>query len=106
MDKIERYIPIGKENAIHQRELAEIVGVNTNKLKKKIKEARLEGAMICSNGNGYFIAGNKEEARTFYHSMRKQAITRFNSIKLIKRKLREMDGQISLFDNVEGAKLE
>lgn len=104
LESIEKYIPIGKENAIHQGELAEVVGVSVRKLKEMITDARLEGVMICSNGNGYFIAKNRDEAQAFYISMRKQALTRLKSIKLIRHKLREIEGQISLFDNVEGAK--
>ncbi len=86
-------IPKGKENAIHQQELAKILGLNMWQVKKAIQKERRNGAVILSDQNGYWISDDKEEIKAFLVSMRKQAISRFNSTKAINNSLREIEGQ-------------
>lgn len=102
MDKIERVIPIGKENAIHQEELASLLGVSPATVKKMVREARQRGVEILSGTQGYWLAKDDNERREFVSLLSKQAFTRLKTTKPIKSSLQEINGQISLSDALNG----
>lgn len=52
---------IGSENAVHCKVLAEALNVGTRKVQKSIKELRQNLVPVCSDNNGYFIAGTSAD---------------------------------------------
>ena len=91
-------IPTSKENAIHQKALAEKLGVNASTLKKYIQLARRNGINICSGNEGYWLAENEADIKAFENMLRKQALTRLKTTKPIRDSLKEYKGQMSLTD--------
>lgn len=98
MEKLLRVIPIGKENAIHQEELAALLGVTPAAVKKMVREARQKDLEILSGRQGYWFAKDDNERREFVSLLSKQAFTRLKTTKPIKSSLQEVNGQISLSD--------
>lgn len=91
-------IPIGKENAIHQEELANIMGVTKQAAKAMVCKARKSGAEILSGNRGYYFAKDDEERKEFVAMQSKQAYTRLKTIKPINTTLNTIEGQLSLTD--------
>lgn len=54
------YIPVGHENAITRRDLKSILHISDRRIRRLIEIARLNGAPIINNGDGYFIARNDD----------------------------------------------
>ncbi len=98
MFDIRKLIPLGKENAIHQEELAKILGVSCGKAKLMVKDARNNGAEIISSVRGYYFPKDDEERKEYVKTQKKQALARLSTIKPISDSLKEFKGQISLSD--------
>ena len=63
------FIPTGKENRISFAALKEAVGFgDPARLRKAIEKARQEGAPICNDGDGYYLAEFREDLD---HSIRR-----------------------------------
>lgn len=103
MDGLQSVIPTGKENAIHQTQLANILGVQPTRAKKMIQEARRQGAQIMSSKCGYWLAETDAEMQEYVDRMRREALSRLATIKPIKHTLNEVKGQMSLSDAFTGA---
>ena len=98
-------IPYGEENAIHQKDLAERLGMTSSHLKEEIRDARLRGVEICSSAAGYFFPKDEVERKKYVNIQLKQALTRFKTSKAIRRSLREIEGQTHIIeDNEENTK--
>ena len=91
-----RAIPLGEDRAVHMRELAKLWNVSCDVVKKRIRRGRKEGLQIMSSSAGYWFATCDAERERFVNLMRKQAISRLQSIKHTKKRLKENDGQIKL----------
>lgn len=89
-------IPMGSENAIHLKELSELLHMNDGTVKRYIKLARQQGYKIVSDAKGYWLSESKEEWRKWCNMMRKQALSRLKVIKPINDRLKDYDGQIDL----------
>ena len=98
MNDLKNVIHIGKQNAIHQKELANRLGVTPATAKYMVRKARQNGLQILSGVNGYWIAENDIEKREFIALMRKQAFSRLKSTKSINSTLNDSNGQMSLSD--------
>lgn len=100
MEKIDiiNFIPCGKPNAIHLRELVEASNKKPTIIKKEIKEARQKGIFVLSGSCGYWISNDKEEQREFIATMRKQALSRLKSIKPINDSFKQCTGQLKFSD--------
>lgn len=96
MNRLEGIIPTGKENAIHQAELAKLLNVSTRTVKALVKEARGNGVEILSGKQGYWIAKNDQERKAYVALSSKQAFTRLKTIKPIKNTLAAYKGQITI----------
>ena len=106
MDILE-FIPVGKENALHQEELANIMGIPCDRVKARVREARKKGAEILSGVCGYYLPKDDEERAAFVSMITKQAFTRLKTAKPIKSSLKEIKGQMRLSDvSEEGLKNE
>ena len=94
-----KVLPTGKENGIHQNDLAVFLGVTPRKVKKIVQTARIDyNIIICGDGAGYYFPKDKEEAEKWCKSMTKQALKRLVSIRHLRRLLREYNGQMNLKD--------
>lgn len=95
-------LPNGKDNAIHQIDLAERMNVKPNIVKLLVRKARREGYEICSCRNGYYLPISDDERREFYNMMRKSALSHFVSAKPVKHTLDTSSDQLSLTDLLNG----
>ena len=100
IDMLRAVIPKGKDNAKHQKELADIMGVSTYIFKKYVQNARRKGMNICSGNEGYWITENEAELKAFNNMLKKQALTRLKTTKPIRDSLKEYKGQLTLADTL------
>lgn len=100
MCNLKQIIPNGKENGIHQSELAERLGVNRSTVQKMVHDARINGIPILSGRVGYYFAKNDAEKREFIAWQSQQAYTRLSTIKPIRVRDKGIKGQMSLFDDI------
>ena len=98
---LRNYIPQGRENAVHQNELALRMGCSAAAVKYAVRKARRAGEPIMSGTEGYWYTNNRCEMQAFTKSMTKQAISRFASIKEIRRELSTDVEQMSLDELIE-----
>ena len=97
INDLKRFIPEGKENAIHLSELSNNMHMNESKVKKLIQKARQSGYLdICSSNAGYWISKDEEERKAFEKMLRRHALTCLKTTKPIRDSLKEYKGQISL----------
>ena len=96
MEILEKVIPIGKKNAIHQKELAALLGVSPATAKIMIRKARERDVEIASGIQGYWRPKDDNERREYVKWSTKQALARLRTVKPIKRSLQEVNGQLSL----------
>lgn len=56
-------IPMGRENAIKRRELAELASLTDRQMRRAIQQLRAEGAPILNDmdGRGYYVSYEKRE---------------------------------------------
>lgn len=54
---------IGKNSAVHSRELELLFSLNGRTLRTIIHTLRQEGHPICSSSRGYYYAGNQDEVQ-------------------------------------------
>ena len=94
-------LPKGKDNAIHQKDLAERMNVKPNIVKLLVRKARREGYEICSCRNGYYLPVSDDERREFYNMMKKSALSHFVSAKPVKHTLDTSSDQLSLIDYMQ-----
>ena len=97
-EQLEKLIPVGRENAIHNNELAQALGVTEGTVRKIIQRARREGMDIVSGQPGYWFPVDDSERNAYYNLLRKQAISRFKTIKPMGDTLKTFKGQISITD--------
>lgn len=97
MMKLVDVIPVGKENAIHQVDLAKQLGVTPSTVKIMIQNARHQGRPdIMSGSNGYWLTEDKAELKEYVLMTLKQANTRLETIKPLMYILDEIEGQMSI----------
>lgn len=66
---IERYIPDGQQNAISQRQLANVLQCSLREARLMVEQARRQGVPICSScdaiNGGYYMPQTKAEAKSY-----------------------------------------
>lgn len=90
---IQKFFPKGRENALHQKELAEILDISPQEVKELAIKGREIGVPILSDSCGYWFSDNKEEIQKFVNSHEKYGRTCFKSVKALKETLKVMQGQ-------------
>lgn len=90
---------IGAANAKPMQALCSVFGLQPTQLKKTVQQERKDGALICSDAGGYYIAQDRAEIAGFYKATRAAAISRLQIIKPFRAALREQDGQQELFED-------
>lgn len=98
LEKLLCAIPKGKENAVHNDELAKQFGVSIHTIKKQVQDARNKKIPIVSDSHGYWLTDDRDEIKAFIGSMEKQGKKRLKTIKALKRTLNNIEGQNSLFN--------
>lgn len=98
MDFLLCVLPVGKENAIHQTDLAQKLGITPAAAKRMVRKARQAGLEILSGSEGYWLPQDNTERIAFKRLMQKQAISRFISSKPTRNALNKIAGQMELID--------
>lgn len=93
---IQKFFPKGRENALHQKELAEIHDIKPQEVKELAIKGRIIGVPVLSDSCGYWVSDKKEEIQKFVHSHEKYGRTCFKSVKALKETLKVIEGQESL----------
>ena len=88
------FIPVGRNNALQGRKIAELSGINIKQIQAKISALRASGHPICAPDTvkplGYFIPESAKEADEFYRATiaraRKTWITVANVTKAVNKR--------------------
>ena len=91
------HIPTGRANAVHQTDLATKTGLTTWSVKSAIRQARKTN-IILSGQEGYWLPESETEGEQWLNMMKKQAISRFVSMRHTRQQLRKDHNQLSLDD--------
>ena len=62
---LDSLIDVLKERKLTRSELSNYLGIPDRQARKVIEKLRNQGNLIVNNGDGYFIAQTKEEAKEF-----------------------------------------
>jgi len=62
---LDSLIDVLKERKLTRSELSNYLGIPDRQARKIIEKLRNQGNLIVNNGDGYFIAKTKEEAKEF-----------------------------------------
>lgn len=98
LQKVFAAIPSGKENAIHQTELARRLNMSPQRVKKCIHELRKQHGNILSSAVGYWVSNDKAELEIYARMQRSQGIARLATIKSTMQSIKECEGQLSFTD--------
>ena len=93
LEKLLCLLPEGRENAIPMRELSDRLGIDQRALRAAILRAREAGEIIVGDSAGYYRPADKAELRRYYFAARKRSLSGLKSLKAVRRKLAEFDGQ-------------
>ena len=102
-DFLYQHISVGVENAIHQQDLVARLNTTPAAAKNIVRQARQQGLQILSGVNGYWFAADENEKQEFVRLMQKQAFSRLKTASPIKSTLKQIKGQMSLTESIEGA---
>ena len=96
IQKLLSLIPAGRENAVSMQQLADTLGLDKRAVRAAVMRARESGEIIAGDAAGYYIPSDTGELRRYYFMARKRSISGLNALKAARRKLRELEGQLSL----------
>ena len=99
-DYLMQYIPISP-GRISLKDLSAVIGHPKSITKRIIKDMRIEGEIIASDSNGYYIPASVDELIRYYRASRKRAMTALRSVKAVRRMLIESGIDIA---SIEGRK--
>jgi len=87
--KIEKFIPVGKENAISRTDLCNACGLADRAMREQIEKARKNGVVICcmQDGTGYYIADTVEDLVRQYKQDYARAMSLLVRLKPVRREL-------------------
>lgn len=92
-----RYIP-NSPGRINMSMLAAQVGCEARVLRQHILIARINGEMIASDSEGYYMPVTDEEVALYYRTARKRAITTLRSLKRTRQRLIAAGYDISMIE--------
>ena len=98
---IKKHFPIGRENARHQKELADILGIESQHVKELAQKGREYGVPVLSDKCGYWISNDTEEIESFIKKQEKYGRTCFKSVKPLKELLNVLKGQKTISEGVK-----
>ena len=85
--RITDHIPLSPDR-ISMRSLALKLGETERETRKHIETARMNGEIIGSDEQGYYIPTNAHEIATYYRRHRKRAMTTLKCLKAVRKSLR------------------
>lgn len=83
----------GKTNAISSAQLAAYFCTDQRGLRQIVRDARVEGLIICSGVDGYFLPTNREEVLKWYWTAHAKAISGLEPLKPARHYLELPEGQ-------------
>ena len=92
-------LPIGRDNAIPSKQLAQIMGFRSvRELQKAMEAERAAGAVILCDphGAGYYRSSDPEELRRFTRTLNARARNTLRAAESAQRALDEVTGQESI----------
>ena len=90
-------LPHGEQNAASTDSLLCVLGLaDSRSLRKLVARARLDGAVICSCENGYFLPENRSEIEKFYKTTRAKALSTLTILRSARVALSATDGQLEI----------
>ena len=91
------HLPLGEDNAITSRALANLCGYGTiRELQQDIERLRINGHVICSkgrDGGGYYYHANEAELRAFYSTTHSRAVNTLRSLKSARQALQAFESK-------------
>lgn len=93
--KLLELIPEGLDNAIPLEHLSLCLHLSGREIKQMITSARIDGLIIGSNSNGYYIPENETELIAFYNRFLHGLITRSRSMTAIRKRLNQTNIELS-----------
>ena len=91
------HLPLGEDNAITSRALANLCGYGTiRELQQDIERLRISGEVICSkgrDGGGYYRHANEAELRAFYSTTHSRAVNTLRSLKNARQALKAFESK-------------
>lgn len=98
-NKIADALPKGKGNAVSAESLVALYGLKSSReLRQEIHRERMQGELIASDENGYYIPQTRAEITAYLNRHERMAISIFASLKAARDALRDVDGQMDLED--------
>lgn len=94
------YIPVSPDR-ISMTSLARTLGENERVTRKMISDARINGEIIGSDSEGYYIPIEPQEMASYYRIHHKRAMTCLRGLKAVRKALRAAGVDIG---EVEGRK--
>lgn len=84
---LRQLIPKGKENAVNNAYLQEVLHTSRREVSAAIHELRAEGHLICADNHGYYTADTDEELVTGYDTLWKKATSNLATLKSMRREI-------------------
>ena len=73
MKDIRNFVPLGRDNAISCKKLAQKMDMSERDVQAAVLQARADGYPICSTpGDGYYMPVSVDEALAYYHAQLKR----------------------------------
>lgn len=91
MPDILELIGKGKENAVTNAQLQEIMHVSRREISAAIHELRAEGQMICADLHGYYIPQTDAELIAGYNTLWLKAVSNLAVLKPMRREIKRKD---------------
>ena len=81
------HIGKGKKNAVCRRKIASVLETSKRNISQLVLNARLDGYIIASDNDGYYIPETDEELQSYYKMHRKRAVMALASLKAPRKEL-------------------
>lgn len=87
------YISPGKQNAVTREQLRMLSGLPDRDVRRRIEEARKDGAPIVNDqdGAGYYLSEEPGELKRQYRANRSRALSILRQNTCLRRKIRELE---------------
>ena len=99
------FIPVSPER-ISMSSLARTLGQTERETRKLIATARINGEIIASDDNGYYIPTEAQEIASYYRRHRKRAMTTLRGLKAVRKALQAAGVDVKQIEGRERGKKE
>ena len=84
-------IPVGRQQAIGMKLLADACGLDISGIKQLVLQARIAGCLIVSGQNGYFLPETKDELQCYFQQRKTVIRTATTAIRHFQTELRRLE---------------